>query len=90
MRNPDLNQILVHPDGVVVPELEPIYQNRLQHDPTDLDRARELAEDAETLRLGVFYRNASIPCYDEVRQVRARTATEKLSLLEEELDRYAV
>jgi 2-oxoglutarate ferredoxin oxidoreductase subunit beta len=90
VRDPSRVELLVHPDGVVVPELDRIYKNQTQHDPADLDAARRLAEAADRLRLGVFYRNETLPVYEEVRQVPARTAGEKLQLLEAELDRYAV
>jgi hypothetical protein len=60
------------------------------HDPRDLDAARRLAGDGEKIRLGVFYRNENLPRYEETRRVEHRTADERVKLLEEELDRYAV
>jgi 2-oxoglutarate/2-oxoacid ferredoxin oxidoreductase subunit beta len=90
VRKPDLNEFLVHDDGVTVPELEKSYRNRVVHDPKDLDAARRLAEDMSVVRLGVFYRDESRPRYEETRQLPVHTVEEKLSLLEEELDHYAV
>ena len=90
VRDPDLVELLVHPDGVTVPELDRIYKHQTRHDPADLDAARRLAEDGERIRLGVFYRNETHPVYEEVRHVPSRSAAEKLRLLEAELDRYAV
>jgi 2-oxoglutarate ferredoxin oxidoreductase subunit beta len=89
-RNPGKNQLLVHPNGITTPELDAVYHNRLEHDPADLHRARELAEDSGVFRLGLFYRNADAPRYDQIRAVRQRTAAEKIELLNRELDRYAV
>jgi hypothetical protein len=42
------------------------------------------------IRLGIFYRNASRPVYEEIRHTAQRTVTEKFTRLEQELDRYAV
>jgi 2-oxoglutarate/2-oxoacid ferredoxin oxidoreductase subunit beta len=90
VRKPDLAELLVHDDGVVVPELDKIYKRQLRHDPRDLDAARRLAEDTETIRVGVFYRNEALPRYEEVLQARRRSTDEKIQLLNEEFDRYAV
>lgn len=90
VRDPNLVELMVHPDGIVVPELDRIYKNKVTHDPADLDEARRLAEPDGKIRLGVFYRNEETPAYDEIRQVPAHSAAEKIRLLNEELDRYAV
>ena len=90
VKKPDLNELLVHDDGITVPELEKSYRNRVVHDPRDLDAARRLAEDMGVVRLGVFYRDESRPRYDETRRLPVHTVEEKLSLLEQELDHYAV
>jgi 2-oxoglutarate/2-oxoacid ferredoxin oxidoreductase subunit beta len=90
VKRPDLNEFLVHDDGVMVPELERSYRNRTAHDPKDLDRARQLAEDASRVRLGVYFRDESRPLYEETRRVATPSVDEKLKLLEEEFDHYAV
>ena len=90
MRDPGLVELMVHPNGVVVPELDRIFKNQVRHDPADLDAGRRLAEPDGKIRLGVFYRNETHPVYEETRAVPVRSASEKLALLNEELDRYAV
>ena len=90
VQTPDLIEFLVHDDGVTVPELERTYKNRIPHDPSDLNRARELATVGERVRLGVFYRDESKPKYEDIRRVPARTAKERMGLLNAELDKYAV
>lgn len=90
VRSPDRIELLVHDDGVVVPELEKLYANRVVHDPRDLDAARRLAEPTDRIRLGVFFRDETRPVYEEIRRVPRRTADERVKLIEEELDRYAV
>ena len=90
VQKPDATELLVHDDGVLVPELEKTYRHRLAHDPRDLARARALAMPGERVRLGVFFRDETRARYDLLRQVPARTATERVALLERELDKYAV
>ncbi len=83
-------ELLVHDDGITVPALDRIIEHRLTHDPRDIHRARELAEDGEHLRLGLFYRDESRPRYEETRSLPHHTADEKKALMQEEFDRYAV
>ena len=90
VQKPDVIELLVHDDGVTVPELERTYKNRIAHDPADLNRARELATVGDRVRLGVFYRDESKPKYEDIRRVPARTAKERIGLLNAELDKYAV
>jgi 2-oxoglutarate ferredoxin oxidoreductase subunit beta len=88
--NPDRIEMLVHPDGVEVPELASAYKDRVYHDPTDIDAARRYAEDQSLVRLGVYFRDESRPRYEETRHLPTLTAEEKLDVLEKEFDRYAV
>jgi 2-oxoglutarate/2-oxoacid ferredoxin oxidoreductase subunit beta len=90
VRKPDLAELLVHENGVVVPELEKIYKRQLRHDPSDLDAARRLAEETDSIRVGVLYRNENLPRYEDLLQPRRRSTAEKIQLLNEEFDRYAV
>jgi 2-oxoglutarate/2-oxoacid ferredoxin oxidoreductase subunit beta len=90
VRKPDLTELLVHDDGVTLPELDKLYTRQVRHDPSNLDEARRLAEDTDTIRLGVFFRDENRPRYEDLLQVRRRSTDEKIQLLNEELDRYAV
>ena len=90
VQKPDRIEMLVHEDGVLVPELERTYSNRRPHDPRELDRARELASDEEKVRLGVFFRDPTRARYDMIRQVQARSVDERVSQLNTELERYDV
>jgi 2-oxoglutarate/2-oxoacid ferredoxin oxidoreductase subunit beta len=90
VKKADLNELLVHDDGVTVPELERSYRRRMAHDPKDLDAARRLAEDMSVIRLGVFFRDESRTRYEDLRQTPTHTVEEKYALLDQELDRYAV
>ena len=90
VQKPDVIELLVHDDGVMVPELERTYKNRITHDPHDLNRARELATVGEHIRLGVFYRDETKPKYEDTRRTQVRTVQERVGLLNAELDKYAV
>jgi 2-oxoglutarate/2-oxoacid ferredoxin oxidoreductase subunit beta len=83
-------ELLTHENGVQVPQLSKVYKAQREHDPADLQGARALAQDEYPMRLGVFYRDPSRPRYEDTRRRPMRTAHEKVSLLEKELDRYAV
>ena len=85
-----LVELLVHDEGVQVPQLTSVYRAQRTHDPSDLDAARRLAEDGMPVRLGVFYRDPSRPRYEDTRRRASRSAAEKIARLEKELDRYAV
>ena len=91
VRNPETIDLLAHPDGVEVPEsLKQIYPNQVRHDPANLAAAREIAADSSRLRLGVLYRDESNPRYNETRHLPLHTAEDKIRILNEELDKYAV
>ena len=90
VKDPSLVELLVHDDGVVVPELDAIYRGRLAHNPSDLNAARALADDGERIRLGVFFRDEARPRYDEIRRAHKVSTTERIALLDQELDKYAV
>jgi 2-oxoglutarate ferredoxin oxidoreductase subunit beta len=90
VRQPDRIELLVHENGVTVPDLEMIYKNVRRHDPGDIDAARRMAEPGERFRLGVLFHDASKPRYEETREQRVLTAEEKIGRLSQEFDRYAV
>lgn len=90
VKDPSRMEILDHPEGIRVPGLEKLYVNQIRHDPADINRARELAEDMSAIRLGLFFRDERRPRYEELRELPKHTAREKMDLLDEEFDRYAV
>jgi 2-oxoglutarate ferredoxin oxidoreductase subunit beta len=90
VRNPDLIELLVHDDGVVAPEVEKVYRNRVTHDPADLDGARRFAEETSKIRLGLYYRNEGRARYDLIRKPPRVTSAERIALLNAELDHHAV
>ena len=89
-QNPRKTQLLVHEKGIRDADTEKLGAVPVPHDPSDLHAARRLAEDGGVVRLGLFYRDASKPRYDETRHLPVFPAEEKIRVLDEELDRYAV
>ncbi len=90
VKNPDLTELLIHENGVDVESLHQLYKSRRFHDPINIDDARALAQRSDMLRLGVFFRDDSLPVYEEVRAVTPVSAEEKIVRLNEEFDRYGV
>jgi len=90
VRNPDMIEMLEHPDGIEVPDLHPIYENVARHDPRNIEAAREMAEKTDKIRVGVFFRDESRPRYEETRHLPLHTTDEKIEILNDELDKYAV
>jgi 2-oxoglutarate ferredoxin oxidoreductase subunit beta len=90
VQDPSRITMMLHDDGVMVPELDKVYANQVHHDPHDLSAARAMAEQSDRIHLGVFYKDPSKACYNEMRQVTPHTPAERVQLLEKEFERYAV
>jgi len=88
--NPAQIEMLVHDDGINVPELESVYEDRTWHNPKDLDMARRMAQDTSNVKIGLFYKDESHPRYEETRHLPAHTVEDKMKILEQELDKHAV
>ncbi len=91
-RDPDRILLLTHENGVPVDEaVAKMYRQQRQHDPTDLDSARRLADPAERLPIGLFYHHPEAPRYDPMTaEGLGMSVAEKLAALESELDRFAI
>jgi 2-oxoglutarate ferredoxin oxidoreductase subunit beta len=90
VQDPARIALLVHDDGVVVPDLDRIYKTQVAHDQHDLDAARRIADATDHIHLGVLFSNPALLRYEEIRHVPPRTAEERLTLIDAELDRYAI
>ena len=66
MQDPARIALLVHDDGVVVPDLEKIYKTQVAHDPSNLAAARRIAEATEHIHLGVLFRDPSRLRYEDL------------------------
>ncbi len=90
VKNPQITDVLVHPQGIEDPTSAGIYKSQITHDPSDIHEARRLAEACDRVRVGLFFRNESFPRYEVLRTVPKRTVEEKINLLNKEFDRYAI
>ena len=92
MHDPSKVQVLHHADG-----LQPsagtskLYRNQIEHDPINIDRAREIASQQDVIPVGILYRNPQVPCYEDLRRsTKLVTPSFVRAGLDAELDKYTV
>ncbi len=92
MQDPNRIQILNHEHGISVsPGLTRVYKNQLTHDPSDLDRAREIASSDDPIPVGILYNNPEVPCYEELRHAGLVRTTDMIQKgINAELDKVTV
>ncbi len=92
MHDPNKVQLLHHNDGLQLSTgLSRVYKNQLEHDPLNIDRAREIASSHDTIPVGILYRNPAVPCYEDLRYSdKLRTPDLTRAGLNAELDKYTV
>jgi len=92
VHDPQKTLMLTHENGIQVsPALQKIYRNQLEHDPSNMNRAREIASIDDPVPVGILYRNPAVPCYEDLRGVGAlRTAESIGSTLDAEFDKFTV
>jgi 2-oxoglutarate ferredoxin oxidoreductase subunit beta len=84
--------MLTHEDGISVsPALQKIYRNQERHDPSNMNRAREVASIDDPIPVGILYRNPEVPCYEDLRDAGSlRTADRIRATLDAEFDKFTV
>jgi 2-oxoglutarate ferredoxin oxidoreductase subunit beta len=92
LHDPNRIALLTHERGIPFGAgLAGVYKNRLEHDPGNLDRAREIASDTDRIPVGLLYHDPKVPCYEELRwSARPRTAEFIKAGLEAEFDKVTV
>jgi 2-oxoglutarate ferredoxin oxidoreductase subunit beta len=92
LHDPGRTLLVSHPDGLSIsPDLARTYRNQIEHDPRNIDRAREIASSEDPIPVGVLYHNPDVPCYEDLRSVGPmRTAEQIRAGLEAELDKVTV
>jgi len=85
-------RLLHHARGLAIsPGTARIYTNREEHDPLDLDRAREIASEKDPIPVGILYHNPEVPCYEEVRHAGQIRSPEMIRRgLEREFDKFTI
>jgi 2-oxoglutarate ferredoxin oxidoreductase subunit beta len=91
-RDPSHILFLTHAKGIVLDErVAKMYSNRVEHDPQNLNEAREIAEREDLFPIGLFYRNESAHRYDLDTSVGLNMRpADKLSSLNEVLERFTI
>jgi 2-oxoglutarate ferredoxin oxidoreductase subunit beta len=92
LHDPSKTLLLTHRDGLSIsPELARTYRNQIEHDPLDMNRAREIASATDPIPVGILYHNPAVPCYEDIHGVgEVRTAEQVRAGLEAEFDKVTV
>ncbi len=92
MQDPLKTMLLTHEDGLTIsPNLSNIYKNQERHDPSNINRAREIASSQDPIPVGILYRNPDVPCYEELRHAGQQRSSRYIkSGLEAELDKFTI
>jgi 2-oxoglutarate/2-oxoacid ferredoxin oxidoreductase subunit beta len=92
MQDPLRTMLLTHEDGLTVsPTLCKIYKTQERHDPSNINRAREIASLQDPIPVGILYRNTDVSCYEELRNAgQQRSARYIKAGLDAELDKFTI
>ena len=92
LHDPQKILLLHHEQGLEVsPSLAKVYKNQERHDPSNLDRAREIASSIDPIPVGILYRNEEVPCYEELRASTVLRTPELVRKgLDKEFDKYTI
>jgi len=92
LQDPQKSLILTHDRGVRPSAgLAKIYRNQQEHDPSDINRAREIASLEDPIPVGILYQNPDVPRYEELRNAgQLRTADYIKAGLEAEFDKFTI
>jgi len=92
MNDPNRTLLLTHENGLhVSAALGKVYKNQQEHDPSNLNRAREIASSEDPIPVGILYRNPAVPCYEDMRVIQPLRTPEFIQRgLDSELDKFTV
>ncbi|MEE8445028.1 MAG: thiamine pyrophosphate-dependent enzyme [Alphaproteobacteria bacterium] len=92
VRDPDKMYVLTHDDGIrPSAALSKTYKNQEEHDPSNKDRAREIASMPDFIPVGILYRNPDAVCHEETQQPDRHYTPEAIeSALDGEFDKYTI
>jgi 2-oxoglutarate/2-oxoacid ferredoxin oxidoreductase subunit beta len=84
--------LLEHENGIRVDEsTAKVFSHKLEHDPTEINRARILAEDPRFTYLGLFYQDKEAPRYDLYGASNLGFPVDrKIDAINKELDKFAI
>jgi 2-oxoglutarate ferredoxin oxidoreductase subunit beta len=92
INDPLKTMLLTHEDGLKISSnLAKVYKNQERHDPSNLNRAREIASAQDPIPVGILYRNEEVPCYEELRNAGQQRSTRYIKAgFEAELDKFTI
>jgi 2-oxoglutarate/2-oxoacid ferredoxin oxidoreductase subunit beta len=92
LQDPQKTLLLTHENGLKLSaNAAKVYKNQRQHDPLDLNAAREIASIDDPIPVGILYRNPEVPCYEDLRHAgQLRTSDYVRAGLEKEFDKFTV
>jgi len=92
LKDPSRTLLLTHKNGIQVSSsLSSVYPNQEEHDPSDLNRARELASSKDVTPVGILYRNDDVPCYEDVRAAQKIYTPDMVkAALDRQFDNFAI
>jgi 2-oxoglutarate/2-oxoacid ferredoxin oxidoreductase subunit beta len=92
LRDPQKVLLLTHERALKAsPSIAAVYRNQLEHDPGNINRAREIASMSDVIPVGILYHNPEVPCYEEIRRNGDLRTTESIRTgLEAELDKFTI
>ena len=92
MQDPLRTMLLTHEDGLTIsPNLSKIYKTQERHDPSNINRAREIASLQDPIPVGILYRNPDVPCYEVLRNAGQQRSTRYIKAgLDAELDKFTI
>ncbi len=92
VQDPQRTLLLTHERGLKLsPAMAKVYKNQQEHDPLDINRAREIASVNEPIPVGILYHNPDVPCYEATRHAgQMRTPEYVREGLESEFDKFTV
>ena len=84
--------LLTHENGIQLDDaVKRMFQNSREHDPSDINEARALAEDTSLMPMGLLYHNPDAVRYDEISAVGLGMGVEeKMAGLNTALDHFAI
>jgi len=92
VKDPSRMRLLTHENGIQPSaNLSRIYKNQETHDPSDLDRAREIAAVDDPIPVGILYRDENVPLYEDIHDAGRLFSPEAVeAALEKEFDRFTI
>ncbi|MBL8343405.1 MAG: 2-oxoacid:ferredoxin oxidoreductase subunit beta [Rubrivivax sp.] len=92
LHDPARTLVLTHAHGLKPgADVGRVYRNQREHDPLDIDTAREIASVEDPIPVGILYHNPEVPCYEDLRHAGTPRSPERTRAgLEAELDKYTI